>query len=326
MAKQIIAVDLGGTQIRTARYDEHLNLLQRENTLTESKEGLEATLKRIEDYIHKVMPDDKESVAGIGFSAPGPLNPLTGVIVAPPNLEGWHNVPLGDIIHQEFDLPVYVGNDANVAVLAEVAKGAARGSRHAIFLTISTGIGGGMICDGKMLLGRDGLAAEAGHIKIIVEDRVSTLELEAAGPAIARQVRARIEKGEASIVSDMVKGNLDKIDAKIVGDAAVKGDKVAVEQIARAGRIIGLSIVTFLHLFNPEIIVMGGGVTKTGNLLFDPMWKAIHEEVLDEAYTKDLRIEPAILGDDVALIGAAALVVTKGGQSDVSEFEAMLQA
>lgn len=325
MGKQIIAVDLGGTQIRTAHYDEHLNLLQRENTLTLAHEGLEACLRRIKAYIHKVMPENIDEIRGIGFSAPGPLNPMTGVIVAPPNLPGWHNVPLAEIIQDEFNVPVYVGNDANVAALAETTKGAAKGYRHVIYLTISTGIGGGLICDGMMLLGHEGLGAEVGHIPMIVADgKVSSLELEAAGPAIAEQVRQRIETGEICIVKEMVQGDLSKIDAKVVGQAAEQGDRVAVEQLAYAGRIIGIGIVTLLHLFNPEIIVIGGGVSKTGDLLFKPMRKAIHEHVLDEAYIENLKIEKSALADDVALVGAAALVATDGGRIDVREITKLL--
>lgn len=325
MGKQIIAVDLGGTQIRTARYDEHLNLLQRENTLTLADEGLEPTLGRLKEYIHKVMPENKDDVRGIGFSAPGPLNPITGVIVAPPNLDGWHNVPLADIIHEEFGIPVFVGNDANVAALAEATKGVAQGHRHVIYLTISTGIGGGMICDGMMLLGREGLGAEAGHIPMIVEEgKVSSLELEAAGPAIASKVRQRIKAGETSLVTELVDGDLLKIDAKAVGQAAEQGDTVAIEQLAYAGRIIGIGIVTLLHLFNPDIIVIGGGVSKTGDLLFKPMWDAIRQHVIDDAYIDNLKIEKAALGDDVALIGAAALVATDGGRMDIKDLIPML--
>jgi len=325
MGKQIIAVDLGGTQIRTARYDEKLNLLQRENTLTLAHEGLEPTLQRIKDYIHKVMPENKDDVEGIGFSAPGPLNPMTGVIVAPPNLPGWHNVPLADIINEEFGVPVFVGNDANVAALAEAAKGVAKGYRHVIYLTISTGVGGGMIVDGLMLLGKEGLGAEAGHIPLVVGDgKVSSFELEAAGPSIAKKVRQCIEAGEPSIINDLVVGDLSKIDAKVVGQAAEQGDTLAIKQLAYAGRIVGLGVVTMLHLFNPEIIVIGGGVSKTGDLLFNPMWDAIHEAIIDESYIEDLKIEQPALGDDVALVGAAALVATEGGRMDISQLVELL--
>ena len=322
MSKQIIAVDLGGTQIRTARYDLKLNLLQRENTLTQAASGVQPTIDRMKAYIRKVLPARADEVLGIGISSPGPLNPFSGVIVAPPNLPGWLDVPLREIIEEEFKLPVYLGNDANVAALAEASKGAAQGCRHVTYITVSTGIGAGIICDGKLLLGREGLAAEFGHIPIIVDDKtVSSVELEAAGPAIARRAIGAIEAGASSLISDFVNGELNRIDAKAVGMAAAKGDPVAIDVIAYAGRIIGLGIVSILHLFNPEVIVVGGGVTKTGDLLFAPMRKTALEHVMDDAYTENLRIEPSALGDDVALVGAAALVATDGGNMDISDLD-----
>lgn len=321
MGKQIIAVDLGGTQIRAARYDLELNQLQRENTLTLAA-GVQPTIDRMKAYIRKVLPAGAEDVLGIGISSPGPLNPFSGVIVAPPNLPGWLDVPLRDIIAEEFKLPVYIGNDANVAALAEASKGAAQGCRHVTYITVSTGIGAGIICDGKLLLGREGLAAEFGHIPIIVDNRtVSSVELEAAGPAIARRAKRAIEAGASSMVSDLAQGDLGGIDAKVVGMAAASGDKLAIDVIAYAGRIIGLGIVSILHLFNPEVIIIGGGVTKTGDLLFAPMRKAVSEHVMDEAYIENLRIEPSALGDDVALVGAAALVATDGGNMDISDLD-----
>lgn len=322
MGKQIIAVDLGGTQIRTACYDLKLNQLQRENTLTQAASGVQPTIDRVKAYIRKVLPASADDVLGIGISSPGPLNPFSGVIVAPPNLPGWLEVPLREIIAEEFKLPVYIGNDANVAALAEASKGAAQGSRHVTYITVSTGIGAGMICDGKLLLGREGLAAEFGHIPIIVDDyTVSSVELEAAGPAIARRARGAIKSGATSLVSDLVKNDLSHIDAKVVGLAAARGDQLAIDTIAYAGRIIGLGIVSILHLFNPEVIVVGGGVSKTGDLLFAPMRKAAHEHVMDDAYTENLRIVPSALGDDVALVGAAALVATDGGNMDISDLD-----
>lgn len=322
MPKQIIAVDLGGTQIRTARYDRKLKLLQRENTLTLADEGLRPTLARIRDYICKVMPASKDDVLGIGISSPGPLNPISGVIIAPPNLPGWRGVPLAEIVRAEFGLPVYIGNDANAAALAEASSGAAQGCRHVVYITISTGIGGGVICDGRLLLGREGLGAEVGHIPLMAAPgKVSSLELEAAGPAIARQVKQRIRNGETSLVTELAQGDLCRIEAKTVSQAAARGDRVASEQIAYAGRMLGLGIVTMLHLFNPQMVVLGGGVAKSGDLLFRPMRQAIDDHVLDEAYTAQLKIEAAALGDDVALVGAAALAATQGGQMDISELD-----
>lgn len=322
MGNAIIAVDLGGTQIRAARFDHRLNLLQREHTLTAAAEGPQPVIQRLKQYIEKVLPPSHSDVAGIGFSSPGPLNPMTGVIIAPPNLPGWHDVPLADIIRSEFGLPVFIGNDANVAALAEASKGAGQGHRHVVYITISTGVGAGIICDGRLLLGREGLAAEFGHIPIIIEgEKVSSVELEAAGPAIARHALAALRAGRTSSLSELLVEGRGSLDAKAVAMAARAGDKLATEVFARAGGVMGLGIVSILHLFNPEVVVLGGGVSKAGGLLFDPIHDAIGKHVLDDAYLNELKIAPAALGDDVALVGAAALVATKGGHLDISELD-----
>ncbi|GIL12917.1 MAG: ROK family protein [Chloroflexi bacterium] len=324
MAEVIIGVDLGGTRVRAARLDQQLNILAREETLTQDEEGLAATLERIKTLIRRMMPQDGAQVAGIGVSAPGPTNPVTGVVVAPPNLKGWHNVPLGDILHETFGVPVYVGNDANVAGLAEAIRGAGQGYRHLIFTTVSTGIGSGIIVDGRMLLGKVGLAAEAGHMIILAGDRVSTLEKEAAGPALARKARARIEKGEKSLIRDLVGGDLDELSGMIVGQAVQQGDPLALDIVREAGTIIGLGMVTLLHLFNPEILLFGGGVSQIGEPLFAPMREAIRQHAIDSSYWEDLRIEPVALGENVSIVGAAALVPTRGGVEDVTEVAAKL--
>ncbi len=320
MAKQIIiGVDLGGTRLRAARLDEHLNVLARDEVLTHAADGVDATLTRMKELITRMLPSDGSQVMGIGVSAPGPANPNTGVVVAPPNLPGWHNVPVVKILNDHFGLPVYLGNDANVAALAEVVRGAAKGYRHAIFITVSTGIGGGIIIDGKMLLGKEGLAAEAGHVIIIADGKVTTLEKEAAGPSLARQVRERILAGEKSIISELVNGELDKISGSTVGVAAKQGDAVALAVIERAGRILGLGMVSLLHLFNPEILVFGGGVSSLGDLLFNPMRAAIEQYCIDVSYWRELKIVPAALGDNVSIVGAGALVATQGGVADVRQ-------
>jgi len=312
MDQVIIGVDLGGTQVRTARFNLALDLLERWAEPTLAHEGPQRVIPRLLDAIARVMPDDPTAVIGIGVSAPGPINPRTGMIVSPPNLPGWHNVPLRTIVQDRFGCTTYLGNDANVAALAEATHGAARGYKHVIYVTVSTGIGSGIIDEGRLIIGAQGLGAEAGHMILLVGDRISTLEKEAAGPAIARKAIARLKAGAHSIITERV-DDLQQITAKVIGQAAAEGDPFAVEQIAEAGRLVGLGLVTLMHLFNPEVIVVGGGVTKTGDLLFEPMRAAVREHVLDSAYCDGVPIIPAALGDDVALIGAAALVTTRGG-------------
>jgi glucokinase len=329
MKEFLISVDLGGTRIRAARLDHTLHILERHETPTLAHHGLDSTLNRIKEMIRAVLPEDPSTVKAIGISAPGPLNPETGVVVAPPNLFGWHNVPLGDILHEEFNAPVYVGNDANLAALAEFTRGAAKGKgfRHVIYITHSTGIGAGIITEGKLLLGRDGLAAEFGHIPIIVEEgRVSTLELEAAGPDMAMQAVHRIEAGEKSSLSAMVNGDLSLLNGGHVGKAAQEGDELALSIVRRSGRLMGLGIVTLLHLFNPEMIIIGGGVSNLGTLISDPMHEAINKHAHDPAYVEGVLIERAALGEDVSVIGAAALAATQGGDMDIFTFAQRMEA
>ncbi len=328
MTEYVFGIDLGGTRLRAALLDRDLNILARREILTQSERGVDDTVARMADLVRAIQPtlNEDDYISGIGISAPGPTNPTTGYLVAPPNLHGWHNVPLMLMLQKTLGYSTFLGNDANVAALAEAARGAAVGYRHVIFLTISTGIGGGIITDGRLLLGKDGLGAEVGHMNLFINDRVSTLEKEAAGPALARQARARIEAGAASQMRELVNGDISAIDGKIVGDAALAGDALALEIVQRAGRVIGVGIASLLHIFNSEIVVLGGGVSTLGDLLFEPIREAMHDHVIDKAYVADLRLKPAALGENVSLIGAAALVVTKGGVEDVASMARKLDA
>lgn len=316
----IIGVDLGGTRLRAARLDRQLNILERHETLTKAYEGKEATLKRVKGLIRETLPEDLTSVLGIGISVPGPTNSAAGILVAPPNLPGWHNVPIVQILQDEFDLPVFVGNDANVAALAEAALGAAKGYRDAIYLTISTGVGSGIITGGTLVLGNEGIGGEAGHMIITVEaGRVSTLEKEAAGPALARQARMWIDKGEKTLLLEMCDGDLSSIDARMIGDAAKAGDEMALKIVKRAGKMVGLGIVTLLHIFNPKVVVIGGGVSYIGDLLFDEMRVTVKEHVIDASYWAHTEIVHSQISEDVSILGSATLVLTQGGQIDVTQ-------
>ncbi|HID85851.1 MAG TPA: ROK family protein [Anaerolineae bacterium] len=256
---------------------------------------------------------DWAQVVGIGIGAPGPLNPWTGVIHHAPNLPGWRDVPLRDIIQEEFQMPTFLGNDANVAALAEHRFGAGQGVDDLIYMTVSTGIGGGVIVGGQLLLGADGLAGEVGHMTLEPHGprcncgNIGCLEALAAGPAIARDARQRIEEGARTAIVDLVGGDLSQVTAKVVGQAAQEGDELAIELIRRAGFYIGVGIVNLIHLFNPRLFVIGGGVSKVGDLLFDPIRAVVRERAMPAM--REVRIVPATLGDDVGLLGAVALAM-----------------
>lgn len=320
MTDVVIGVDLGGTRLRAGRLDTQLNFLERTEMLTKADEGLDATLGRIKEIIKQVLPEDMTTLKGIGISVPGPCNPETGVVVAPPNLPGWKDVRLSQILKDEFDVPIYLGNDANVAALAEVSVGSAQGYRHVIYITVSTGIGTGIINDGRLILGKTGIGNEAGHMVILVDgEKVSTLEKEAAGPALIRQVRNRLEAGESSIISEMAEGDLNKIDGKMINNAVIAGDTLAIEVAKRGGKIVGLGVSTLLHIFNPEVVVIGGGVSYLGEMWFDEVRSAVKSNMIDDDYWNNTPIIPSEISEDVSILGSATLVLTKGNKKKLNK-------
>lgn len=320
MMDVVIGVDLGGTRLRAGRLDKQLNIIERTEMLTKADEGRDATIERIRDIIRQVLPEDKTTLLGIGISVPGPCNPETGVVVAPPNLPGWRDVPLADILKKDFGVPVYLGNDANVAALAEVSVGSAQGYKHVIYITVSTGIGSGIINDGRLILGKTGIANEAGHMMMLVDgEHVSTLEKEAAGPALARQAKKRIQAGETSLLIRMSNNDLDNIDAKMISDAVKEGDELAIEIAKRGGKIVGLGLVNLLHIFNPEVVVIGGGVSYIGDLWFNEIQKAVEANTIDDDYWKDTPIILSKISEDVSILGSATLVLTKGNKKKLNK-------
>ncbi|MCA9902794.1 MAG: ROK family protein [Anaerolineae bacterium] len=325
MSDYVIGVDLGGTRLRSALLNPKLEILNRHEVLTLADQGVEKTLPRVLDAIRATLPEDKSQVSGIGISIPGPTNPFTGTVELGTNLKGWHGIELAKIVQDELGIKTYLGNDANVAALAETALGAAHGYHHVIFITVSTGIGSGVIIDGRMLLGKEGYAGEVGHIQMVVGDKVTTLEKEAAGPALARQARERVAAGEKSSMLELAGGDISAISGATLSEAAKQGDWLALKIVERAGLLLGLGVTSLLHIFNPEVVVFGGSVSfGLGELLFAPMREAVRSHVIDDGYFRNVRYEMAALGENVSIIGAGALVVTHGGVDDVTEVAAKL--
>jgi glucokinase len=318
MSDRIIGVDLGGTRIRAACLDYDLNVLTRQETLTQAADGPDAVIARMIDLIRAIWPAD-DQVLGIGVSSPGPLDPVRGIVLAPPNLKGWQHVPLAGRLQAAFAVPVYIGKDTNVAVLAETARGAARGSQDVVYITLSTGIGAGVLNGGRLLLGHDGLATEVGSMWMLIDGQATRFEAAAAGPALARHAHERIAQGAESAMTALAQGDLDQLDTRIVGQAAQAGDALALEIVARAGYLIGLGVTSVLHLFNPEVLVIGGGVSNIGAPLMEPLRATIEQHVIYAGYLDHLQIKLAALGEDVSIIGGAALVRTQGGHVPLLE-------
>jgi glucokinase len=312
MTDLVVGLDLGGTQIRTVLADHSGHFYRKVSRLTEAADGPAAVLGRIRAAIADVA--DSATVQAIGVGAPGPTDPYHGVLLMGPNLPGWRNVNLRQELGSVFQVPVHVGNDANLAGLAEHRYGAGRGVRHMVYITESTGIGTGVIIDGRMLLGRQGLAAELGHMTIdaqaeqLGDNVVGTLEGLASGPNIARRAQAQLRAGAKSAVLDLVEGDVGEVSPRLLNAAARAGDKFALEQYRQAGRYMGVGITNILHIFNPERIVIGGSVwLHAHDLMLETVWQTIRARAESPEYWQDLEIVTAALGDDVGLLGAVAL-------------------
>ncbi len=311
----ILALDLGGTRFRVAVADREGNILSRYADLTRPEEGRDAAIKRITKALRRVASTvGFNAIRGIGIAAPGPIDLETGVLLTPPNLPGWENTPMKSLWEEKLNLPVYVGNDGNLAAVGEHRFGAGRGFDHLIYIGVGTGIGGGVIIGGKPFVGAMGLASEVGHMTI---DRngprckcgnVGCLEALASGPAIARIAAERIAGGESSDILHIVSGNLEKISGETVVAAARSGDALAKEVLETAGINLGIGVVNLLHLFNPQAVIIGGGVSQAGDLIFDPVRKVVAERTMANFRDRTMII-PSALGDDAGLLGAVALVV-----------------
>lgn len=308
----IIGVDIGGTLLRAALFDTQLSMLERAQQETRASEGIDAVLERLYETITQVLPEDMDSLLGIGIATPGPLDAKQGVVLQTPNLP-FLETPLQGLVHERFRVPVYVGNDADLAGLAEYMMGAGQGASTLVYMTISTGVGGGIIIDNKPLIG-GGLAGEIGHMVIDPHGPLcgcghpGHLEAFSSGTGIARNARRRLEAGEPSMLRDMCGGQVERVTAREVGEAAQKGDALALEVVTEAGHYLGAAIASLMSLLNPDIFVLGGGVTKIGDLLFDPLHKAVQTYALHERYWRNTPIVLAKLGEDVGLVGGAALV------------------
>jgi glucokinase len=308
----IIAVDFGGTNIRAAYFPSpQPPPVSQNKTATLASEGPDAVITRLIQAIDSQIPEGAVDLR-IGIAAPGPLDPRTGVILSAPNLSGWTNIPLRDQLSEHFGVPVFLGNDANAAALGEWRFGAGQGTDNMIYLTISTGIGGGVIADGQLLLGAHGLAGELGHLTMDLNGPTcgcgikGHIEAIAAGPALARITTAQLEAGQLSMLKETLNAQ-GKITSVDIGKAAQAGDDLALSVIKEAGSLIGHHLGDLAHTFNPEVFILGGGVSLLGDLLFEPIRRSLREHVMDPAYLDGVRVLPAALGDDAGLVGAMVL-------------------
>lgn len=301
-----IAIDIGGTQIRVAIYPKgETRPIKQKRIPTKGKN--ETPLERLIGLVAEMWPVN-DSVCAIVAAVPGWVNPQLGILYTAPNIQGWDNLPLAQILHDRFNVPVKLGNDANLAALGEWRFGAGRGHHNLIYFTISTGIGGGVIMDDRLLLGAHGIAAELGHVTVIPDGPMcgcghrGHLEAVGSGTAIARYVAEQLAQGVPSSLSEIVNPT-----GRDISEAAEHGDPLAKAALGRAGTYIGHAIANYLHIFNPSMIILGGGVSRSGPFLMEPLRAGVAERVISPEYMHGLVITTAELGDDAGLLGAVAL-------------------
>jgi glucokinase len=317
----VIGIDLGGTKISTALVDSDGKIIAQDYRETQAIAGPQVVVGRALDSAREVMAQaavEQSQVAAVGIGAPGSVDIKTGVVVAPPNLPGWDRVPLRQLVEDGLGIKAFLENDANAAALGEHRLGAGRGTEHMIYVTVSTGIGGGLILDGRLYHGVSGMAGEIGHITVMPYGPLcgcgnrGCLEALASGTAIAREARERVVRGVPTLMADLAEGDLERITAKLVAEAARQGDVEAQEIIDQAMRYLGVGMANLANLFNPQLIVIGGGLTNIGELLFGPVRRVVDQRAF-RAQSQALRIVRAELGDDVGVLGAAAVALAQLG-------------
>jgi len=315
-ARSILAIDLGGTQIRAAHVSPDLRVTCRRAVATNDEEGVESVIERVQTLARTVLQDAQrggiEPPAGIGISSPGPLDPWRGVVLAPPNLTGWHDVPLAAEVGSVLELPAFLERDTNVAMMAEWRYGAARDARDAVYVTVSTGIGGGIIANGRPLIGLDGSAGEVGHLTVELDGpdcgdgSPGHVEAIGSGTAIAREGRALLAAGAAPQLTALT-GDPAEVTAELVGRAADAGDAACQAILDRAWMALGAMCAGLVNVLNPEVIVLGGSIALHRPELKD----AVRREIDRRAFplpARRVRVELAQHGDDVSLIGLLPIV------------------
>jgi glucokinase len=317
--RYIVGVDLGGTNIVAgAMLEDGSKQYGMRSIATSAELGAEGVADRIVGLVEGVILDTiaqteahRRDFIGIGVGAPGPLDRERGVVIVAPNL-GWRDFPLLDRITEHLGMPATLDNDANCATVGEWWQGAARGGRNVVGMTIGTGIGGGLILDGQLFHGSSDVAGEIGHTTIDLNGRhckcgnYGCLEAYASGPAIATRAREILVREEtASLLPSLVGGQLERVTAQTVYDAAKQGDAVANEIVRDTARYLGAGVANLLNTFNADVVVIAGGVTQAGDTLFVPL----QAEVRRRAFKPGLeaaRMVPGSLPGTAGVVGAVA--------------------
>ncbi len=310
--KHVLAADIGGTNTRMAVVNKDGDILTLLKKSTYCKEGRDEMIRFIVSCVGETIEKSKLSkkeICGMGIGFPGPLNAETGTVFNPPNLIGWDSVPLRDILEKELNVPVAIENDANAAALGEWWKGAGSGTDSLFCITLGTGVGGGIILDGKVWHGASSIAGEIGHTTVIRDGikctcgNIGCLERYACSGGILKRVNDALLKGRENDLQSLM--NLKQVDQMVE-----QGNEIVINVIKETGVILGIAIANIANLLNPEMIVLFGGVTNLGENLVEPLKEEVKRRAFKKA-TESLRIELSQLGDNSGILGAARNILSK---------------
>jgi glucokinase len=315
--RYIVGIDIGGTNIVVGTIAEDgSEMVGLVSAPTIAEQGADAVLDRIVKLARASMGAARgKDIAGVGIGSPGPLNTKTGIVLLTPNL-GWTNFPLRDRLAAALDRPAVLDNDANCAIFGEWWRGAARGTEHVVGLTIGTGIGGGIVLGGAIYRGASDIAGEIGHMTIDANGRhckcgnYGCLEAYASGPAIAGRAVEGIEAGVDTSLPRYVAGDLTRITAQVVYEAAHDGDDFALEVVKDTARFLGAGVANIINIFNPQVVVICGGVTLAGDRLFVPLRSEVKRRAFKPAVDV-CRIVPGELTGTAGVYGAAAVFMQR---------------
>ena len=309
--KYVVGVDLGGTKIYTALVDLEGNIIKEKTVETLAHEGEQAVMGRIVDTINYVIDGtDKDLIKSIGIGSPGPLDVKNGIIIENSNLP-FKNFAIVKTIKETYDLPTYLDNDANVATLGEFMFGAGKGTENMVFITASTGIGGGAVLNGKLFRGSTGNALEVGHMTVATEGprcgcgNLGCAEALGSGTAIGKRAKEAVL---SNVVTSLK--NYENVTAKEVFKEAANGDRVAKNILNTSLTYLGIAVADTITNFDPEKVVVGGGVVNGGDIVIDTIRNVVEERCM-AAFVENCTIEKAVLGGKAGVLGAAALAITE---------------
>lgn len=312
MSKYIIGIDLGGTNLKAGLVDRAGNIIHRFSVKTKYNADTQTISNQIFELIHNIIESvgcKRSDIIGIGLGSPGTIDKTGETILFSPNLPQWRNIPIKSIMMQQFQVPCVLENDANAAAWGEKWAGSGKGVNSLVMLTIGTGIGGGIVINNNIWRGAHNVAAEIGHMVIQKGGRqcncgnYGCVEAYASATAMVRRFKEVLKTGAPSMLKVT-----DEITAKTISDAALRGDRTALDVLKETGCYLGVAVTNIMHILNPEMIVLAGGMTGSGDLIMDPIKQVTKGRVFEESY-KDTKIVFSQLGEDAGIVGAAGCLL-----------------